>query len=205
VNVRYATALGALALLLAIPIARGANSGAQVAAPCAACHGQRGEGLAASGYPRLAGQPAEYLAKQLRDFTSDARESAVMSPLAKILSEKDIAEVSDYYARLNARAPASKNAATSKLGSMLATLGDAKLGVQGCGNCHGPKGRGEPPTLPYLAGQHAAYVSAQLQAWKSGTRKNDAGEQMATVAKKLNDADIAAVAEYFASQSAPTP
>jgi cytochrome c553 len=183
-----------------------AAHGAQLAASCAGCHGHQGEGLAASGFPRLAGQPGTYLAKQLHDFVTGTRDSAVMAGFARNLSEQDVADVSVYYATLEApAAAASPAAAPPAKGAMLANLGDARLGVPGCGNCHGPNGRGEPPTAPYLAGQHQAYIAAQLEAWQKGSRHNDSGDQMAGLAKRLSAADIAAVASYFAQQSPPKP
>ena len=200
----------AAATLLALQTARAddppaTSHGEQLAATCVGCHGQHGEGLAAGGFPRLAGQSADYLAKQLRDFASGSRESAVMVTFAKALSAQDIVDVSTYYAALSAPpATPSGSGGKSSSGSKLANIGDAKLGVQSCANCHGPNGRGEPPTVPYLAGQHAAYVTAQLEAWQKGTRRNDSGEQMATLAKKLSAADVAAIAEHFARQPPPT-
>jgi cytochrome c553 len=129
-----------------------------------------------------------------------------MAGFARNLSEQDVADVSVYYATLEAPgAAASPAAASPAKGAMLANLGDARLGVPGCGNCHGPNGRGEPPTAPYLAGQHQAYIAAQLEAWQKGRRHNDSGDQMAGLAKRLSAADIAAVASYFAQQSPPKP
>ena len=179
--------------------------GAQLAAACAGCHGQEGEGLAAGGFPRLASQSAAYLAKQLHDFVVGTRESAVMVGFAKNLSEQDIADLSAYYAALGAPAAAANlTAAAAAKGAVLANLGDAKLGVPGCGNCHGPNGRGEPLTAPYLAGQHQIYIAAQLEAWQKGTRHNDSGDQMAGLAKRLSPADVDAVASYFAHQAPPS-
>ncbi len=182
-----------------------AAHGAQLASACSGCHGQHGEGLAASGFPRLAGQAAPYLAKQLRDYAAGARENVVMASFAKALSPQDIADVAAYYSNLSApeTRPVKTDAKAAAAGRALANLGDARAGVQGCGNCHGPNGRGEPPTLPYLAGQHAEYIAAQLEAWQQGTRRNDSGEQMTTLTKKLSAADIAAVSAWFAQQPPP--
>jgi len=184
-----------------------AAHGAQLVSTCSGCHGQHGEGLAASGFPRLAGQAAPYLAKQLRDYAGGTRENAVMASFAKALSAQDIADLAAYYSTLSApqAKPAREDARATTGGRMLANLGDARAGVQGCGNCHGPGGRGEAPLLPYLAGQHAGYLAAQLGAWQQGTRHNDSGEQMAALAKKLSAADIAAVSAYYAMQTPPTP
>lgn len=184
-----------------------AAHGAQLVTTCSGCHGQQGEGMAVSGFPRLAGQSAPYLAKQLGDYASGTRDNAVMASFAKALSAQDVADIAAYYAGLSAPAakPDKVDAKLLGAGRDLANLGNAASGVQGCGNCHGPAGRGEPPTLPYLAGQHADYISTQLGAWQQGTRRNDSGGQMATLSKKLSAADIAAVAAYFAQQPPPKP
>ena len=174
---------------------------------CSGCHGQHGEGLAASGFPRLAGQAAPYLAKQLRDYAGGERENAIMAGFAKALSAQDISDLAAYYSALSTpqARPDREDAKAASTGRMLANLGDARTGVQGCGNCHGPDGRGEAPLLPYLAGQHAEYLAAQLDAWQQGTRHNDNGGQMVTLARKLSAADIAAVSAYYALQSPPMP
>ena len=86
-----------------------------------------------------------------------------------------------------------------------ATTGDNALRVQACANCHGPGGVGEPPMYPYLAGLDAAYITSALNEWKNGSRRNDAGAQMATVASALSADDVAAVARYFAAMTAPKP
>ena len=184
-----------------------ATRGRSLAPVCTGCHGQHGEGVPGSGVPRLAGQPAGYLAKQLRDFAAGTRESSVMAPFAKIQTEQAILDLSAYF---SAEKPLATKTATSSppkvdlaKGGRLANVGDSKLGVQACGNCHGPGGRGEPPDLPYLAGQSSEYISAQLKAWHEGKRHNDGGQQMATVARNLAASDIAAVAEYFARERPP--
>jgi cytochrome c553 len=181
-----------------------ATRGAQLVASCASCHGHGGEGLAAGGFPRLAGQPAAYLAKQLQDYAAGSRRHAVMESFARQLAAQDIADIAAYYAGL--KTPPARHEGRSgwpPQGRQLANLGDARLGVQACDNCHGPSGRGEPPLLPYLAGQNASYLEAQLQAWQSGSRNNDASGQMAALAKKLGTAEIGAVTQYFAQQQPP--
>jgi cytochrome c553 len=77
--------------------------------------------------------------------------------------------------------------------------------VQACNNCHGPEGSGVAFSAPYLAGQMAPYLASQLQAWQQGTRKNDAGNLMASVAARLDETDIAAVTAYYASVGATPP
>lgn len=195
------------------------QAGAQIASKgtangvtaCVACHGAQGEGNAAGGFPRIAGQSAWYIGKQLAAYANGARVNPVMEPIAKGLSAEQIRDVAAYYASLGETAggaaasskPAPSGAAAR--GMLLATKGDEGQRVQACANCHGPGGAGEPPVTPYLAGQHANYLSAAMQAWKSGARKTDPSGQMVEIARALNDADIAAIAAFFSAQPAPPP
>ncbi len=182
-----------------------ATSGAaEGVAACAGCHGAQGEGNAATNFPRIAGQSQTYLARQLRHYASGSRNHPVMTPIAKALSDQQIDAVAAYYAALAAPAPkpAAPSARAQKRGQQLATVGDDKLGVQGCASCHGPGGVGEAPTYPYLAGQHRGYLAVTLRAWKSGARNTDPSMQMNIIAKRLSDADIAALAAYYAAQPA---
>jgi len=206
-------ALAAAALPAAAQNAAG-GSGKQIAtsgagngvAACASCHGASGEGNPASGFPRLAGQSQSYLIHQLNAFAHGERSNPVMAPIAKALSSEQIEAVSAYYAGLNA--PKAKPSGTPKAsghGKTLATVGNSAKGVQACANCHGPGGSGEPPTYPYLAGQNSAYLKSSLSAWKSGARNTDPTQQMPAIAKRLSDADITAVAEFYAAQPAPPP
>lgn len=187
-----------------------ANSGAPKngVPACASCHGANGEGNAASGFPRIAGQPKTYLAHQLAAYGSGSRSNAVMAPVAKALTQQQIDAVVTYYAALPAAPPERAQASGQddkgdKRGQTLATVGDDKLGVQGCVNCHGPGGAGEAPTYPYLAGQHKTYLTAAMGEWKSGARNTDPSMQMNMIAKRLSDSDIAALAAYFSSQPPP--
>jgi cytochrome c553 len=197
-------------LLAAVPLAQAqpaAGNAREQAAACAGCHGAQGEGNPASGFPRLAAQPQSYLARQLVAYADGSRKNQVMSPIAQGLSRQQIDALAAYYASL--AAPAAKAAAptpqAAKRGEQLATVGDNKLGVQGCANCHGPGGAGEPPSYPYLGGQHAAYLTAALAEWKSGARNTDPSLQMNIIAKRLSDSDMAALAAYYAGLPPPAP
>jgi cytochrome c553 len=172
------------------------------AAPCGACHGARGEGAPAAAIPRLAGQSAEYLKKQLRDYADGSRNNPVMQNFAKGLSDSERAKLSVYYASLTAphlAQPNPGNARQLARGHQLAVQGDEAEHVQACISCHGPDGSGVPHAAPYLAGQSAEYLAGALEAWQRGTRRNDSGQLMSSVAGRLSDADIAAVSTYFSS------
>jgi cytochrome c553 len=183
-------------------MARGAVIAAQGtvtgAPPCAQCHAFNGVSDASGAFPRVAGQSAYYLAEQLRDFASGVRSNAFMTPIAKALTPDNIADVAAYFAGLDApflplRKP---DEALVKAGERLAKAGNESRRIQACDNCHGPDGAGEPPALPYLAGQYALYIALELRMWQRGYRKNSPDE-MAVVARALDDREIAAVAAYY--------
>jgi cytochrome c553 len=176
---------------------------AQVPA-CAQCHAVTGASDSGGAFPRIAGQPAFYLARQMHDYTSSARTNAIMSPISKALSADEIVDVAAYYASVDSQFPpfAAADAAIVEKGKQLARVGDAATAVQACNNCHGPDGAGAMPAIPYLAGQNAQYISSQLQMWKGGMR-NNSPESMAPIAKQLDDQQIVAIATYYQQVRGP--
>ena len=179
-----------------------AKRGVVVARACQSCHGAHGEGLPAAGNPRLAGQSARYLLKQLRDYVSGSRSNPVMTPIAKAYNGQQQMDVATYYASLTRPYTAPVASSDKRLigrGRLLVRAGDESKQVQACGNCHGPDGSGEAPVAPYLAGQSGNYLVSAINEWKSGARRNDGGGQMAVVALRLDDGDLAALAAYFES------
>lgn len=162
---------------------------------CGACHtfdGSRGS----PANPILAGQHPEYLVKQLTEFKSGKRANAIMQGFAGMLSEEDMKNVAAFYAGKTAKPGFATNKATVALGEKIWRGGIADRKVPACSGCHGPTGAGIPSQYPRLAGQHAAYTEAQLLAFRSGTRKNNA--QMTGVVAGMTDADIKAVSDYIA-------
>ncbi|KNX77241.1 cytochrome C [Pseudomonas sp. 250J] len=195
-------------LILAWPSAHAAdgqkifNQGGQnpAAMACLGCHGPDGKGIAAAGFPRLAGLPAGYLSKQLHDFRNGSRKQAVMEPLAKALDDAEIEAVSAYLAKLPADAAADtrRQQIANDPVTRLAIYGDWSRLIPGCVQCHGPGGSGVGEHFPPLAGQPAGYLVAQLNAWRDGSRSNDPNQLMVNVAKAMTDAEVKAVADYFA-------
>jgi cytochrome c553 len=179
----------------AVIAAQGTAKGAPA---CAQCHAFNGGSDSSGAFPRIAHQSADYLAAQLFDFSSGVRTNALMSQIAHGLDPNDIIDVAAYYASLDAPFLPLKPAdpVLIKQGQMLATVGSAERGLQGCNNCHGPGGAGEPPAIPYLAGQYADYITFTLHMWQLGLRKNSP-ESMQVVAKKLTESEIAAVSAYY--------
>lgn len=175
-------------------------------AVCAACHGANGEGSAAAQVPRITGQSAEYLQKQLDDYASGARDNAIMANFAKTLSAEQRQNLAKRYAAMSAPFVPEPAAGLKLLarGHQLAYQGDETIRVQACNSCHGPDGSGVLHAAPYLAGQSSEYIGSALKAFQTGLRKNDAGELMRSVAARLADADITAAAAYFASEGPAT-
>ena len=174
---------------------------AQGASACDTCHGADGIGLAGANFVRLAGLNPDYLAKQLHDFKSGARENPLMKPIANALSDNEIYAVARYFASLpKPAAPAEKSSADNLArGEALARQGNWNKDLPACFQCHGENGAGVPPHFPAITGQPAAYVVAQINAWRAGTRHNDPVKLMASVASRLADDDTKAVAAYLAS------
>jgi cytochrome c553 len=169
---------------------------------CQACHGAHGEGMAAAHVPRIAGQSAGYLKKQLDNCADGTRNNPIMVNFAKPLSDKQRTDLAARFAAMSTPFVAqahSVNAVTLARGHQLAFQGDEIERVQACNNCHGPDGVGVLFSAPYLAGRSAEYLASVIKAWHDGTRKNDAGQLTRSVAERLNDADIAAVAAFLAS------
>ena len=176
---------------------------------CIACHGEAGQGNADIGMPRLAGTGIGYLQEQLAAFADGKRPSDTMEPFAKLLTEAERSALAQYFSSLpppqGARTSDPADPAPSDTGAWLATRGRWADGVPACASCHGPGGAGVGAAFPPLAGQPAAYIEQQLQNWKAGKRPPGVyGVMPQAVASKLSDADIHAVALYYA-QATDTP
>jgi cytochrome c553 len=183
-----------------------AASGTGAGAPaCAGCHGAHGEGMPAAGFPELAGLDAKYLQDQLADLADGRRDSAVMSPIAKLLKPDEVQALAAWYAHLSPPASEAqpRQPATPSTGEVLANHGDWSRGLPACNQCHGPRGSGVGDVFPRIAGQSAAYISAQLKAWQAGTRHNDPLGLMRVISTKLSASEVDSVAAYFASLQPP--
>lgn len=166
---------------------------------CQGCHGERGES-SGNGFPRLSGQYAAYLGKQLLDFQSGARSHPVMGSMASSLSATDIADISAYFAS----APLQRD--TQPTGDErtrhLFAKGDLKRHLLACAGCHGNQGEGAyigGEVFPAIAGQRKLYLREQLLAWRAGTRKNSPGGVMNLVAGALTTEEIEALAAYISA------
>ena len=169
---------------------------------CAACHGADGNSPSPAN-PSLAGQHPEYLFKQLRNYKAQngkppERNNAVMAGMVANLSDDDMKNLAAYFSAQKAKPRAARDAALAKQGEAIYRGGIMARGVAACASCHAPNGAGIPAQFPRLAGQHAEYTAAQLKAFRSGQRANDAAAMMRMISAKLSDQDIAAVSEYIA-------
>ena len=172
-------------------------AGKEKAVVCAGCHGADGNGGADPSWPKLAGQDASYIAKQLSDFKSGARKDPIMTGMAAPLSAADVKNLAAYFASLKGKPGAAGNAELAMQGEKIYRGGNAQTGVSACMSCHGPSGHGIPPRFPKVSGQNAPYTQKQLLAFKAGTRTND-GDIMTRIAFRMSELEIKAVSEYMA-------
>ncbi len=162
---------------------------------CVACHGAAGNSTITQN-PKLAGQHAAYLQKQLYDFQGPARNNAVMTAIAKSMTDADMRNVVAYVAAQKPAPGAAKNKDTVEWGKKIYRGGIAEKNVPACAGCHSPNGAGIPAQYPRLAGQHQDYTLAQLTNFRTGARTNSA--QMTTIGKRMSDDEMKAVADYIA-------
>jgi cytochrome c553 len=163
-----------------------AAAGQAKSALCGSCHGVDGNSLMAMN-PKLAGQSARYMVKQLQEFKSGARESAIMSYM------EDIA------AWYSSQQPTIQgaNPESIELAERLYRAGNSEIAVAACSACHSPTGKGNAPAgFPLLSGQHAEYTLQQLKNFRSGARQNDGSAMMRTVVERLTDKELEALASY---------
>jgi cytochrome c553 len=165
--------------------------GATLALRCTMCHGARG--LSQADTPNLAGEYPVTIYKELVDFKTGARVSAVMAPLVANLSDEDMRDLAAYYAYLPR---ASSQPATIDLPPRIVANGAPMRGIAPCGACHGDVA--SKAGAAWLAGQPAVYLRAQLVAFASGTRRNDIGEQMRNIARRMTVGEIDAASEFYA-------
>jgi len=169
---------------------------ALVSGRCFLCHGQTGESSSEL-YPRLAGQDAAYVSKQLADFQSGRRKSATMNEMAKALTPEEIDGLGRFFAAQRSEPHPAGDLELAVVGRYLYQRGNVYSGVAACAGCHGPRAEGTP-TLPRLAGQHALYTENQLKQFHNRERTNDNAVMLA-IASKLTEFEIKALSEFLAA------
>ncbi|MBL4783712.1 MAG: cytochrome c4 [Porticoccaceae bacterium] len=172
------------------------EAGRAKAAVCAGCHGVNGNSVNPI-WPKLAGQHAFYIEKELQDFQNKKRLDATMAPMAAGLTDVDIENVAAFFASQLSTIEAA-SADKIKLGERLYRAGKIDNGLPACIACHGPNGAGSAPArFPRIGGQHAAYLSKTLKDFKAETRNNDHQAMMRDIAGRMSNKEIEAVASYI--------
>ena len=190
------------------PVTGDANAGKAKATVCFACHGPAGIAPATM-FPNLAGQHAEYLYWQLREFKREQRPESPMTSQVANLDDAAMRDLAMYFASLPPATPGAHAGDVNEAGMRLYRDGDPARGTPPCQGCHGADMRGFARaaddaayrTYPALAGQHADYVAQRLKDFRDGRHVSSSTDLVMTpVAKTLDDASIAAVAAWIASQ-----
>lgn len=177
--------------------------GKEIAATvCAACHNADGNSTQAAN-PKLAGQHADYLFKQMKEFkAADGKEpvrvNAIMNGMIAPYGEEQMRDLAAWFASQKQTGETAKNRETIEFGQKLYRAGDMAKGLPACAGCHGPAGAGIPAQFPRIGGQFAEYIEAQLKAFRDESRANDPNKMMRMVAIKMTDKEIKAVADYIA-------
>ena len=162
---------------------------------CVSCHGAAGASTISQN-PKLGGQHAAYIYKQLKDFQGPNRNNPIMTMLAKSLTDEEMKNIAAYLDVQKFKPGAAKNKDTLELGKKIYRGGIAEKDVPACAACHSPNGAGIPNQFPRIAGQHQDYTVAELINFRGEIRKNS--PQMDTIAKRMSDDEIKAVADYIA-------
>jgi cytochrome c553 len=199
--------MGTVGAARAQPAERAPDTMAARVLACASCHGAQGEGTSDEYFPRLAGKPAGYLYNQLVAFKDARRKYPPMNYLLEFLPDAYLKQIAEHFAALRPPFPAPAIPVVSneilKRGESLVTRGDPQAGVPACSGCHGPSFTGMEPAIPGLLGLRAGYISAQLGAWRYGTRTAATPDCMQIVASLLTEDDVKAVAAFLSSRPAP--
>jgi len=203
---RFITALLVVICAAYVPLGQAAEQAAKadpaqaqqiVTNVCAACHAADGNSVSPVN-PVLAGQHADYTAKQLANFKSGERRNPIMVGMAATLSPQDMNNIGAYFEAQKPKTRAARNPDLVKLGQQIYRGGIAAKGIAACASCHGPNGAGIPAQFARVAAQYSEYSAAQLQAFRTGERANDPGKMMRTIAARLSDQEIKSVSEYMA-------
>lgn len=164
---------------------------------CQECHGRLGIGLSATS-PKLTGQYADYIVKQLKNFQSGERRHPVMNSMADGLTDDDVQDIAAYYA--SNKAMHGDGSGESRIALDIFFKGDLTRNILPCIGCHGETGKGKysaTGSYPVIGGQHRIYLREQLRNWRKGERGNSPGGVMNVIAKSLSDTEIEALAEYI--------
>lgn len=167
--------------------------GKDKAAVCRSCHGEGSDTLSPN-IPKLAGQYADYIQRQIYNFQEGTRTDPNMTKIsATLTNRRNLADIAAYFASQNQmKAMPIKNDGGEKL-----------YLDKGCLNCHGEIGNGKPSynaLFPVIGGQHKEYLIKQMKDFKTGARDTDISGIMGLLANQMTDAEIEAVAEFLSGR-----
>jgi cytochrome c553 len=172
-------------------------AGKSKAEMCFGCHGEDGNSTDPQ-YPKLAGQYAAYIIKQIRNYLAGTRSHQVMTTMASSINDDDLADIAAYFASQ----PTMKGGhpSSNRIGKQLFDNDDLSRMMVRCSSCHGPEGKGLSPgnpVYPVIGGQHKDYLLSQLMNFKNGSRNNSTGGVMNVTVHRLSRAELEALAEYI--------
>ena len=164
---------------------------------CFLCHGAQGESTSEV-FPRLAGQHAAYVAKQLAAFQSGQRKSSTMTSMVTKLTPDEMLALGKYYEQMALPREEAKDPQLAAMGRYIYHNGNKFSGLPACAACHGAAAEGSA-NLPRLATQFSGYVHNQLKSFNKRERTDD-NAVMHSIADKMTELEMAAVAEYVSSK-----
>ena len=210
----FAAAGAAAHQALAVPAARDAataavtDSMAQRMQACVVCHGKEGRATNDGYFPRIAGKPAGYLYNQLVNFQKGRRTNRAMSHLLQNLSDDYLREIARYFASLDLPYPPAQPdampAADARRAEQLVREGIPERKLPACVHCHGQAMAGRLPAMPGLLTLPRDHLLRQFGAWREGSRRADAPDCMAEIARRLTPDEIALVSTWLSSRTLPT-
>lgn len=174
---------------------------------CSTCHGSYGQGSSDEYFPRIAGKPQGYIFNQLQNFRDGRRSYPPMNYLLAYMHDDYMAELASFFAsqKLTNQAPIGTTSKLDPTAERLVKEGISARGIPPCTSCHGPKLTGIEPGIPALVGLHERYITAQIEAWRVGTRRAKNPDCMHDIAIRLNEDEIKSIAAWLASQQPPSP
>lgn len=193
---RPAHAFALLLVVASTPAVADAERARELATTvCAACHGPDGNSLAPT-FPKLAGLQPEYLAKQLNEYLAGKRKNDMMAPVLASLKPEDVEPLAAWFGSQKPAPGKVEDAGLAEVGKKIYVDGNPDAGVPACMGCHQEDGTGNP-RFPRIAGQHREYTIEQMTQFKNGARTNDRGRVMRSLAARMREDEMKAVAEYI--------
>ncbi|MGE5616230.1 MAG: c-type cytochrome [Bacillota bacterium] len=175
----------------AAPVASPYEQGKAVAARCATCHGDDGNGKI-PGTPSLAGQQPRYLTVAINEYLNGERKTSPMHAKLRGMGKLDVENVALFFASQQPATRTSSPIGDPKAGEPLSAV---------CGGCHGAQGISGDSATPSLAGQDERYLVEAIKAYRT-SRKRD---NMRIYITGLSDKDIQNIAAFYAVQRSRAP